>query len=217
MSEKQHYDFELNLDNPANVHRIEMDMVMQGALVLDVGCHTGIMGEALKDLKRCKVIGIDTDIDALQIAKGRLQAALLIDIEQNDWATHLRNGGYHNFDVIIFGDVLEHTQQPERILLHAKELLKSGGRVIVSVPNIAHWRVRFGLLFGGFDYTESGILDRTHLRFFTKRSAIALLETSGYSVSTINVAGYSLPHWLIRMFPGLFAVQIVMSAKSKNN
>ena len=215
MSEKQHYDFELQLDNPANVHRIEMDMIAHGALVLDVGCHTGIMGEVLKDRKQCKVIGIDTDIDALHIARGRLQAALLIDIEQNDWADHLRNEGYHNFDVIIFGDVLEHTQQPERILLHAKELLKLGGTIIVSVPNIANWRIRFGLLFGRFDYTESGILDRTHLRFFTKRSAIALLENAGYSVSSMNVAGYSLPHWLIRMFPGLFAVQIVMSAKPK--
>ncbi len=215
MSEKQHYDFELQLDNPANVHRIEMDMIAHGAFVLDVGCHTGIMGKALKDRKQCKVIGIDTDIDALHIARGRLQAALLIDIEQNDWVDQLRNEGYHNFDVIIFGDVLEHTRQPERILLHAKELLKLGGQVIVSVPNIANWRVRFGLLFGRFDYTESGILDRTHLRFFTKRSAIALLKNAGYSVSTMNVAGYSLPHWLIRMFPGLFAVQIVMSAKPK--
>ena len=213
MSEKQHYDFELHLDNPANVHRIEMDMIGQGALVLDVGCHTGIMGEALKDHKQCKVIGIDTDINALHIARARLQAALLIDIEQSSWAEHLRNEGYHNFDVILFGDVLEHTQYPERILLQAKEILKPGGDVIVSVPNIAHWRVRLGLLFGRFDYTDSGILDRTHLRFFTRRSAIALLKNSGYTVSQLNVAGYSLPHWLIRMFPGLFAVQIVLSAK----
>ena len=215
MSEKQHYDFELHLDNPSNVHGIEMGMIAQGAFVLDVGCHTGIMGEVLKDRKQAKVIGIDTDTAALHIAKDRLRAALLINIEQSDWAEHLKNEGYHNFDTILFGDVLEHTQHPERILTQAKEILKPEGIVIVSVPNIAHWRVRFGLLFGKFDYTESGILDRTHLRFFTRRSAKALLENSGYSVTSVNVAGYSLPHWLIRMFPGLFAVQIVMSAKPK--
>jgi len=215
MSEKQHYDFEPQLENSSNVHRIEMDMIAQGALVLDVGCHSGIMGEVLKNRKQAKVIGIDTDTDALHIARERLQAALLINIEQSDWAEHLKNEGYHNFDTILFGDVLEHTQHPERILLQAKEILKPDGIVIVSVPNIAHWRVRFGLLFGRFDYTESGILDRTHLRFFTRRSAKALLENSGYSVKAMNVAGYSLPHWLIRMFPGLFAVQIVMSAKPK--
>ena len=215
MSEKQHYDFELHLDNPANVHRIEMDMIAQGALVLDVGCHTGIMGEALKDRKQCKVIGIDTDIDALHIARERLQAANLIDIQQSGWAEHLKSEGYHNFDTILFGDVLEHTQHPERILQQAKEILKPDGNVIVSVPNIAHWRVRLGLFFGRFDYTDSGILDRTHLRFFTQRSAKAMLENSGFSVTSMNVAGYSLAHWLIRMFPGLFAVQIVMSAKPK--
>ncbi|MFI5263028.1 MAG: class I SAM-dependent methyltransferase [Candidatus Kapaibacterium sp.] len=211
--EKQHYDFELNLGNPANVHRIEMDMIPDGSLVLDIGCHTGIMGEALREKRNAKVIGIDTDTDALNIARSRLQAALLIDIEEEGWAEKLFHEGYHNFDVILFGDVLEHTRQPERILSRAKGLLKQGGQVIVSVPNVAHWRVRFGLLFGRFEYSDSGILDHTHLRFFTGKSAHALLANSGYQVSSTDVAAYSLPHWLIRMFPGFFAVQIVMSAK----
>lgn len=213
--EKQHYDFELHLDNPSNVHRIEMDMIAEGSLVLDVGCHTGILGEALQKIKQAKVIGIDTDIEALNIARGRLQAALLLDLEQDGWAKHLKTEGYQHFDMILFGDVLEHTRQPERILLEAKELLNAGGQVILSVPNVAHWRVRFGLLFGRFEYTESGILDRTHLRFFTQRTARALLENSGYHVINTDVAGYALPHWLIRMLPGVFAVQIVINAKPK--
>ncbi len=211
--EKQHYDFEPQLENPANVHHIEMEMIPDGALILDVGCHTGIMGEALREKKNAKVIGIDTDMEALNIARGRLQAALFIDIEQEGWADQLLHKGYHYFDVILFGDVLEHTRQPERILLQAKELIKSNGQIIVSVPNIAHWRVRFGLLFGRFEYSDSGILDRSHMRFFTRESAYALLANSGYNLIQADVAGYSLPHWLIRMFPGLFAVQIVMSAK----
>lgn len=190
-----------------------MEMIRDNTLVLDVGCHTGIMGEALREKKQAKVIGIDTDLEALDIARGRLKAALLIDIEQDGWADQLLREGYHNFDVILFGDVLEHTRQPERILLQAKTLLKSGGQIIVSVPNIAHWRIRFGLLFGRFEYSDSGILDRTHLRFFTRRSAHALLENSGYKITRSDVAGYSLPHWLIRTFSGFFAVQIVMSAK----
>lgn len=209
----QHYDFELHLDNPANVHRIEMDMIVEGSLVLDVGCHTGILGEALQKIKQAKVIGIDSDAGALHVARSRLQAALLIDMEQDNWASHLKKEGYEHFDTILFGDVLEHTRQPERILLQAKELLKPDGKIIVSVPNIAHWRVRFGLLFGKFEYTESGILDRTHLRFFTQKTARTLLESSGYNVISMNVAGYALPHWLIRMLPGLFAVQIVINAK----
>ncbi|MFI5264670.1 MAG: class I SAM-dependent methyltransferase, partial [Candidatus Kapaibacterium sp.] len=114
--EKQHYDFRLDLDNPANVHRIEMDMIPDDALVLDIGCHSGIMGEALTEKKHAKVVGIDTDTDALSIAKSRLHAALQVDIEKEDWAERLRQEGYRHFDVILFGDVLEHTRQPERIL-----------------------------------------------------------------------------------------------------
>src|SRR5439155_6123933 len=115
-------------------------------------------------------------------------------------------------DVILFGDVLEHTRYPDRILLEAKALVKPGGQIIVSVPNVAHWRIRLGLLLGRFAYSDSGILDRTHLRFYTLRSARALLANAGYRVTGSDVAGYALPHRLIRQFPGLLAVQIVMSA-----
>src|SRR5205823_320673 len=99
------------------------------------------------------------------------------------------------------------------ILTEAKELLSPGGYIIVSVPNVANWRVRFGLFLGRFEYADYGILDRTHLRFFTRRTAYQLLADAGYRVTRAEVAGYSLPHWLIKLFPGLFAVQIVMSAK----
>jgi 2-polyprenyl-3-methyl-5-hydroxy-6-metoxy-1,4-benzoquinol methylase len=211
--DKQQYDFLPQFDNPSNVHHIEMEMIGSDALVLDVGCHTGIIGQALKDRKQAKVIGIDTNVRALDIARERLQSALAIDIEKNNWAENLIKEGFHHFDAILFGDVLEHTRHPERILIEAKRLLKTGGNVIVSVPNIAHWRVRLGLFFGRFEYADHGILDRTHLRFFTRRTAHSLLVDSGYEVLQTEVAGYALPHWLIKLFPGLFAVQIVMNAK----
>ncbi|MEP7235536.1 MAG: methionine biosynthesis protein MetW [Ignavibacteriota bacterium] len=210
--EKQHYDFLPDLENPSNVHRIEMDMIPADSLVLDIGCHTGIMGEVLRQAKHAKIVGIDTDVNALAIAKQRLEAVMQVDIEQPEWATQLSEAGYTNFDVILFGDVLEHTRAPERILLEAKKLLGAGGRIIVSLPNVANLRIRLGLLRGKFDYTESGILDRTHLRFFTIKSAKELIEVSGYTIIGFDLAGYSLPHWLIRLFPGLFAVQIVICA-----
>src|SRR5205823_3249095 len=141
MTEKLHYDFALNLEHRANVHRIEMEMIPNGALVLDVGCHTGIIGEILQKDKNAKVIGIDSDEKALAIAKKRLSEALFLDLETEGWAHKLLEKNYRDFDVILFGDVLEHTANPERILREAKSLLKSGGMVIVSVPNVAHWRI----------------------------------------------------------------------------
>ena len=190
-----------------------MEMIPRGAFVLDAGCHTGIMGEVLRSRKECKVIGIDSDTKALDIARERLQSVFFLDLDQSGWSDHLIKEGFHNFDAILFGDVLEHTSAPERILTEAKKLLRPGGRIIVSVPNVAHWRVRFGLLFGKFEYAESGILDRTHLRFFTRRTARRMVENSGYRIIQYDVAGYALPHWFLRLLPGLFSVQIVFCAE----
>jgi methionine biosynthesis protein MetW len=215
MTGKLHYDFELNLEHSSNVHRIEMEMIPVGSFILDVGCHTGIIGEVLHEKKQVKVIGIDTDVEALHVARNRLQASLLLDIEEIGWVEKLTREGYHNFDVILFGDVLEHTRSPERILIEAKKLLKPDGHVIVSIPNFAHWRIRFGLLFGRFRYTDSGILDKTHLRFFTHKTAHEFIRNSGYTIIRSDVAGYRLPHWLLRLFPGMLTVQFVMSAKPR--
>ncbi len=213
MSNRTHkYDFIPQLENPANVHHIELSMVPKNSLVLDVGCHTGIFAEALKLRNNATVIGIDTDDSALEIALPRMHAVINMNIEVSGWDEELRSKGYTDFDAIIFGDVLEHTRNPELILNIAQKLLKQDGRIIVSIPNVAHWRVRFGLLFGNFQYADFGILDRTHLRFFTSKSGKQMLEECGYKVIAEDFSGYSLPHWLIRRFHGLLAVQLVYAA-----
>jgi len=92
--------------------------------------------------------------------------------------------------------------------------LRPAGAIIVSLPNIANLRVRLGLLFGRFDYTDSGILDRTHLRFFTLRSARELMREAGYRITREAYSGYSMPRWLIDLVPSLFAVNIIMMGKT---
>ena len=210
--DKQKYDFIPDLENPSNVHHIERAMVPMNAYVLDVGCHTGILGAVLKKDKSATVIGIDVDAAALQIARSRISEALLLNVEEAGWEQVLITQGWKQFDVILFGDVLEHTRDPESILMAAKKLLKPGGRIVVSIPNVAHWRVRLGLLLGNFQYTESGILDKTHLRFFTSKTGRELLNRCGYTITASDVAGYDLPHWLIRLLPGLLAIQLVFAA-----
>ena len=140
--EKQKYDFIPQLDNPANVHHIELSMVPENSLVLDIGCHTGIFAEALTLRKNATVVGIDTDNTALEIALPRMQAVINMNIELSGWDNELRSRGYNNFDAIIFGDVLEHTRNPELILKATRTLLKQDGRIIVSIPNVAQWRIR---------------------------------------------------------------------------
>ena len=97
------------------------------------------------------------------------------------------------FDAIVYGDVLEHLNDPLPILVGLNLALAVGGRVIVSVPNVAHLWVRLSLLLGRWDYADRGILDRTHLRFFTRRSFAAFLRDAGLSVEEMVATPVPLP------------------------
>lgn len=215
MNELLHdYDFDLQVANAASTHSIQIQMIPEGSSVLDVGCHSGILGEYLRRKKQCSVVGIDTDEAALSDASTRLDKAFAANIETTGWSSIVREQAGKPFDIIVFGDVLEHTRDPQAILAEARTLLKPEGRVIVSIPNVAHWRIRLALLAGRFTYTESGILDRTHLRFFTETSLHELVRAAGYQVVDQDVAGYHLPHWLIRIFRNLLGVQFVLACKA---
>ncbi len=212
MTEKHAYDFDLRLDDPVSTHALQFRMIPEGTRVLDFGCHTGILGEALCIRKHCIVTGIDNDADALEAAKTRLNDVLQLDLEEPGWANKLVQARKTGFDLLLFGDVIEHTRDPLSILEEAQPLLAPKGQIIVSLPNIANLRIRFGLLRGKFDYADSGILDRTHLRFFTIKSARELVRQAGYRITLESYSGYSMPRWLIDLFPSLFAVNIIMAA-----
>jgi methionine biosynthesis protein MetW len=215
MSDRKHdYDFQLALTNPSSTHSIQVGMIAPGSRVLDIGCHSGILGGYLRTNKSCYVVGIDTDANALSDASERLNKAWVGNVELAGWSDLVRGHEQKPFDVILFGDVLEHTRDPLSILKEARSLLKPDGQVIVSIPNVAHWRIRLGLVAGKFEYTESGILDRTHLRFYTHRSATELLRAAGYRIVADDAGGYHLPHWLIRSFRKLLAVQFVLACKA---
>ncbi|HWF43814.1 MAG TPA: methionine biosynthesis protein MetW [Candidatus Kapabacteria bacterium] len=165
MTEKLPYDFDLRLDDPVSTHAIQFRLVPGGSRVLDIGCHTGILGAALQIHKHCEVTGIDNDKTALAIASERLHETNLVNLEIPGWSKALGNSD--RFDVLLFGDVIEHTREPQRIIEESLGLLKQGGIAIISLPNIANLRVRLNLLFGKFIYSDAGILDWSHLRFFT--------------------------------------------------
>ena len=86
------------------------------------------------------------------------------------------------FDVVLMGDVLEHLVYPDEVLRSVRQLLLPGGVIIVSLPNVVFWSQRLKTIFGRFDYQSIGLLDCTHLRFFTLRTALALIENSGYRI-----------------------------------
>jgi 2-polyprenyl-3-methyl-5-hydroxy-6-metoxy-1,4-benzoquinol methylase len=163
-------------------NRALVEAIGRPRTVLDVGCGTGINGaRARRDGAR--VTGIEQDPAAARLARQRLDEVIEADITRDEALDHL---GDRRFDLILFGDVLEHVSDPRATLARFARLLTDGGHVIVSLPNVAAWPVRLGLLRGDFRYEASGILDRTHLRFFTRETACELLAEAGLEVLRVE-------------------------------
>ncbi len=139
--------------------------------VLDVGCGRGQNGELARK-KGAHVVGIESWGPSIEAARKRMDEVLDADVESDEAARLL---GDRRFDLILFGDVLEHTRDPQAVLARFLPFLEDGGHIIVSLPNVAAWTVRLDLLRGKFEYAQSGILDETHLRFFTRETAKRLV------------------------------------------
>ncbi len=150
-----------------------------GLDVLDVGCGAATTSERIQRLGN-RVTGIDSAPQAVATASQRLGRALQADVADVD--SVLPQLGEARFDVIIFADMLEHLPWPVRVLTAYLPLLKPGGSVIVSLPNFGLWSVRLAHFFGRFEYGDTGVLDRTHLRFFTRSSARRMLSAAGLTV-----------------------------------
>jgi 2-polyprenyl-3-methyl-5-hydroxy-6-metoxy-1,4-benzoquinol methylase len=143
----------------------------RGKDVLDVGCGFATTSQHIEKLGN-RVTGIESSAEAVRVARTRISEVIEADLQQSPTL------GGRKFDTIIFADVLEHLAWPIGVLRKYAPLLKEGGTVIVSLPNVGLWSVRLALLFGRFHYADTGVLDRTHLRFFTRRSATEMLHAA---------------------------------------
>ena len=149
--------------------------------VLDVGCGTGSFGASLRKRTGCEVWGVESNAPSIPKAEENLDKVL-----HGYFGPELDlPAGY--FDCIVFNDVLEHMPDPASALALARALLSSGGRVVASIPNIRHfptvWRL---VICGEWEYKEFGILDKTHLRFFTRLSIIRLFQEAGFTIQRID-------------------------------
>ena len=153
-----------------------LDRLPRGLRVLDVGCGSGVHGAELKRIHGHSVVGVDLSVASIDKARTRLDGAHVGDVTKPEQYPFAR---VERFDVILFSDILEHLGDPSSVLARHLFLLKPGGHVIVSLPNVAIWNVRFGLLFGNFNYQQTGTLDKTHLRFFTWKTTREMFEGVG--------------------------------------
>jgi len=146
--------------------------------VLDVGCGRGRLGLEIETLG-FRVTGIDDNSVACETARTRLSE--VIELNLMDFAKVAQILGERRFDWLMMADVLEHLPYPEKALEFYKQYLAPGGRLMLSLPNAVVWDNRLRIMLGRFDYRDSGTMDRTHLRFFTFRSARELVENAGFT------------------------------------
>ncbi|NMC61966.1 MAG: class I SAM-dependent methyltransferase [SAR324 cluster bacterium] len=196
----------------------KISLLPKSIAVLDVGAGSGAIGAALKQMGFSKLAATEIDLAALEFIKPIYErVSPSLELYKDD-----------KFDLIIVLDVLEHLVQPQKEYQLLANLLSPGGHMLISVPNTAHWMVRIQLLFGFLEYTERGLLDRTHLQFFTRKRLKELIKSSQSMElveldSSIDPIELLLPEWIwdnkvfkvfsrlrlmiARLAPGLFAYQ----------
>jgi 2-polyprenyl-3-methyl-5-hydroxy-6-metoxy-1,4-benzoquinol methylase len=169
------------------------DEVKPGSTFLDFGCATGYFGSLLKKNKNCKVDGVEISDDIKQ-ARKVLDTVYSFDID-GEWPDEIFKKKYK---YVFYGDVLEHLKDPEEALRKTLKILDKNGIVFVSTPNIAHISTRLELLQGNFEYESMGILDSTHLKYFTLRSFSAIANNAGYSIHSLDYTTNDYPKEVIQ-------------------
>lgn len=198
--------------------------------VLDIGCGPGAVTLRINDGKNNAVIGLEPNIARASVARERGLDVIAAELS----AAVIRDHG--PFDVVVACDVLEHIPSPAPFLTLIASSLKPDGLLLLSTPNVAHWTVRLALLFGRFNYTPDGIMDATHVRWFTRKTLINLLLSQGFVIEAATAsAGAWLPAYgklpwrvmprrirsrLVReisvMTPTLFGCQHIVKARKRD-
>lgn len=198
-----------------NIDRQSLSLIPYGSRVLEIGCATGFMGQYLIKEKKCQVVGVELGKDEAQIAKGKLHQVIMGDIENEVIIKKINT--FKKFDIVFASALIEHLRDPWKAITGWKSFLNSKGFVILTTSNIAHWSIRLNLLRGKFKYQNYGILDNTHLRFFTPATFKKLVEDCGYKIEyfAIDPVGGGFPRiskYLSKIFPNVFAYQMLIKA-----
>lgn len=166
------YNVEVDL-SVGTSHSLILSRIEPNSRVLEFGPASGYMTQHMSQNLGCKVYCVEIDEDAAKHAEKYAEKMIVADIDQMMWFSELEK---EQFDYILFADVLEHLRNPSFILERVTALLYDSGKIITSVPNISHNAIIMELLQGRFEYQPTGLLDETHIKFFTKKNVLKMLE-----------------------------------------
>lgn len=197
------YAYDIDTESDTTAAKV-VELVGRDKRVLELGCTTGHMSRVLVE-RGCEVVAIEIDADAAAEASEPCERVIVGDLEQLDLARELDGD---SFDVMLAADVLEHLKDPPRVLLSLRRFLRSDGYLALSVPNVVHGSVRLAVLGGEFPYADLGLLDRTHLRFYTHSTLEDMLGEGGFALEHLDrqsreLEGSEVPFDAERLPPGL--------------
>ena len=199
------YDFDgIDIDS-GSVHADVVNLVGRDKRVLELGPATGYMSRVFNE-RGCQVVGIEIDAGMAATAAEVCERVVVGDLEQLDLEEELAED---RFDVIVAADVLEHLKDPLAALDKLKPFLKEEGAFVISVPNIAHGSVRLALLSGIFEYQDIGLLDSTHLHFFTRATFERLLDEAELGLGEFHRHDLNLDASEVRFDPATVPAEVV--------
>lgn len=177
------YEFTLDTAEKNDSHMGLATRIKPNQRVLELGCSSGYLSKFLQEDLGCHVVGVDIDSHVLQQAAAYCKQTIVADLDSDDWLAEIKG---QQFDVVLCADVLEHLKKPAAMLASLKPFLHTDSLLLTSVPNVAHASIRLELLQGHFDYESLGLLDDTHLHFYTRDGLISMLMQAGYVCCDIN-------------------------------
>lgn len=188
------YTVEYNPEHDNGCWNKALRFIRHNSLVLDVGCSNGGLGSSLINLKNCTVDGIEPDTQDAATASKKLRKVYKGTVEEI-----LQNNKLPVYDHILFMDVIEHLPSPAETLERISTVLKPGGTIIFSIPNMAHMSSRLMLLKGDFEYGETGLLDKTHLHFYTKKEITRVFSEANLKIKTLDFTEAAYPDELVSL------------------
>jgi 2-polyprenyl-3-methyl-5-hydroxy-6-metoxy-1,4-benzoquinol methylase len=196
VSKKKKYELQYD---PYGSHMKLVDWIKERSRVLDVGCASRYIAKKLKE-KGCRITGVEVDKDLARQASENCQKVIVGDVEDEKTILQLT---WDRYDVILLADVLEHLRDSKKTLTKIAHGISEKCEVLVSVPNIAFLTYRLLHLLGRFEYEESGIMDETHLRFFTRESFSKLIKESDLKIVEFEGVGNftQLPFYMQTIYP----------------
>lgn len=205
-------------ERPQGGHARLLELTLAGSPrdVLDVGCSSGYLAARIA-AAGARVVGVELNPDAAEAARTYCAEVLVGNVETMELPLEPAS-----FDAVVCGDLVEHLRDPGAALARLRPLLRPGGRLVLSTPNVANWSMRLSLLAGRWRYTDRGILDRTHAHLFTRKTLAETVDAAGYQViefdHTAPVPLVGRPsveraaHAIASLRPSLLAYQFLLAA-----